>query len=117
MVEIESKDEDDFVIETALALATDENDGTDYWLGAEDVDGNGNWVWMTSGNPMTYTNWWSNHGKLNNTCMQLLKNGMTRPKKLDSFYWTMAANGPNSCIKDGDNGIICEKKPNSSLEK
>ena len=98
-----------------MALATSANDGLDYWIGAEDVDGNGNWVWTTSGNPMTYTNWWIDHGSLDSRCVQLLKNGKTNPKKLDSFYWTMAA-GPNDCRKDGDNGVICEKKPNSSLE-
>ena len=112
VVEIESKDEDDFIIEVALANANGDNDGLDYWLGAE-KDQNGNWVWMSSGNPVTYSNWWTDHGRLDSNYVQLLKNGQTNPRKLDSFYWTMAA---NKGYNDGDNGIICEKKPNSSLE-
>ena len=65
-----------------------------------------------SGNPLIYTNWWVDHGTLNSTCVQLLKNGKTSPKKLDSFYWTMAAGRFNTKdCSDGDNGIICERTP------
>ena len=114
LVEIESKDEDDFVIENALKLATGENDGRDFWIGAEDLDEDGQWTWTTSGKPVIYSNWWIDMGKLNSGCAQLLKNGMTNPRKLDSFYWAQAA-GNKDCSKDGDNGVICEKDPDSSL--
>ena len=68
------------------------------------------------GNPLIYTNWWNDHGTLNSTCVQLLKNGKTNPKKLDSFYWTMAAGkySGDDCT-DGDNAFICEKNPDASL--
>merc|ERR1711973_274945 len=114
LVEIESKAEDDFIIEKALSLVSSTNDGLDYWIGAKDSDGNGVWNWVTSGNPLIYTNWWSDPGRLNSTCVQLLKNGMTNPKKLDSFYWTMAAGNykDEDCKGDGDNAFICEKNPN-----
>ena len=49
LVEIESKAEDDFIIEKALSLATGDGDGLDYWIGAEDSDGDGIWKWATSG--------------------------------------------------------------------
>ena len=49
LVEIESKAEDDFIIEKALSLATGDEDQLDYWIGAEDLDGDGIWKWATSG--------------------------------------------------------------------
>merc|ERR1712021_302128 len=115
LVEIESKAEDDFIIEKALSLASGNGDGLDYWIGAQDSDGDGVWNWATSGKPLVYTNWWTDHGNLNSTCVQLLKNGRTSPKKLDSFYWTMAAGNYNQKdCKDGDNSIICEKNPDAA---
>merc|ERR1719219_2166496 len=115
LVEIESKAEDDFVISKAEALATN-YDRLDYWLGAEDLDNDGVWKWTTSGNPLVYTNWWGNPGKLNSTCAQLLRKGGTEPGILDSFYWTMAST-PYDCQKgkDGDNGLICEMDPDVQL--
>ena len=49
LVEIESKAEDDFIIEKATSLASHEKDGLDYWIGAQDSDNDGNWTWATSG--------------------------------------------------------------------
>ena len=49
LVEIESKAEDDFIIEKAMSLASHGNDGLDYWIGAQDSDNDGNWNWATSG--------------------------------------------------------------------
>ena len=49
LVEIESKAEDDFIIEKATSLASGEKDGLDYWIGAQDSDNDGNWTWATSG--------------------------------------------------------------------
>ena len=49
LVEIESKAEDDFIIEKAMSLASNEKDGLDYWIGAQDSDNDGNWTWATSG--------------------------------------------------------------------
>ena len=49
LVEIESKAEDDFIIEKAISLASHGNDGLDYWIGAQDSDNDGNWTWATSG--------------------------------------------------------------------
>ena len=49
LVEIESKAEDDFVIERAMSLASNDKDGLDYWMGAQDFDGDGIWTWATSG--------------------------------------------------------------------
>ena len=49
LVEIESKAEDDFVIERAMSLAANDKDGLDYWMGAQDFDGDGIWTWATSG--------------------------------------------------------------------
>ena len=64
---------------------------------------------------MIYSNWWTDPGTLNSTCVQLLKNGKTNPRKLDSFYWTMAAGGYNQKdCNDGDNAFICEKNPDTA---
>ena len=49
LVEIDSKDEDDFIIEKAMSLASNDKDGLDYWMGAQDSDGDGIWNWATSG--------------------------------------------------------------------
>ena len=49
LVEIESKAEDDFIIEKAMSLASRSGDGLDYWMGAQDSDGDGVWNWATSG--------------------------------------------------------------------
>ena len=49
LVEIESKAEDDFIIEKAMSLASSDGDGLDYWMGAQDSDGDGVWNWATSG--------------------------------------------------------------------
>ena len=49
LVEIESKAEDDFIIEKAMSLASGSGDGLDYWMGAQDSDGDGVWNWATSG--------------------------------------------------------------------
>jgi len=115
LVEIDSKDEDDFIIEKAMSLASNDKDGLDYWMGAQDSDGDGIWNWATSGKPLIYSNWWTNHGSLNSTCVQLLKNGRTTPGRLDSFYWTMAAGRYSSeDCKDGDNAFICEKSPEAA---
>ena len=97
-------------------MAASNCDGLDYWIGAEDLDNDGIWTWATSGNPVIYSNWWSNHGSLKANCAQLLRHGNTEPKCLDSFYWTLASAG-NDCIKktDGDNGIICESSPESVI--
>lgn len=115
LVEIESKDEDDFIIEVATSMATGDGDKLDYWIGAEDLDRDGIWHWTTSGNPLVYTNWWTDMGNLNSTCTQLLKNGRTSPGRLDSFYWAHAAAGYKCNGKDGDNGAICEKNPDVTL--
>ena len=49
LVEIESKAEDDFIIEKAMSLASHEKDVLDYWIGAQDSDNDGIWTWATSG--------------------------------------------------------------------
>jgi hypothetical protein len=90
-------------------------DGLDYWIGADDLDGDGEWNWSNSGNPLIYTNWWTNAGPLKGQCAQLLKNGKTIPGKLDSFYWTKAAGKADCTSGDGDNGVICESAPNVVL--
>ena len=53
---------------------------------------------------------------LQSNCGQLLRKGSTQPSCLDSFFWTLAAAGKD-CAKgnDGDNGLICERKPDSLL--
>ena len=52
------------------ALSTGQGDKLDYWIGGEDRDNDGVWTWATSGNPITYSNWWSNQGilKVNMFC-------------------------------------------------
>ena len=50
LVEIESKPEDDYIINKVTGLAKSVN--TDYWIGAEDLDNDGNWIWHNSGNPV-----------------------------------------------------------------
>jgi len=115
LVEIESKDEDDFLIEQAVAMADSPREGLDYWMGAEDPDHDGVWTWTTSGKPLVYTNWWRDMGNLNSTCTQFLRVGRTSPKVLDSFYWAHAATGYKCKGSDGDNGVICEKSPNVTL--
>ena len=115
LVEIESKDEDDFLIEQALALSGSPTDQLDYWMGAEDPDHDGVWTWTTSGKPLVYTNWWRDMGRLNATCIQLLRDGWTSPNALDSFYWAHASTGYECMDSDDDNGVICEKSPDISL--
>merc|ERR1712141_157146 len=116
LVEIETKEEDDFIINTVTEMANSKCENTDYWLGAEDLDNDGIWTWTTSGNPVVYSNWWSNPGSLKSNCGQLLRKGSTQPSCLDSFFWTLAAAGKD-CVKgnDSDNGIICERTPDSFL--
>ena len=58
LVEIESKAEDDFIIEKALSLASSSNDGLDYWIGAKDSDGDGVWNWVTSGQFLPRVGYW-----------------------------------------------------------
>ena len=43
--------------------------------------------------------------------------GRTSPGRLDSYYWTLAGGAGRDCAKntDGDNGYICEKKPEVDL--
>ena len=45
-------------------MANSKCENTDYWFGAEDLDNDGIWTWTTSGNPVVYSNWWSNPGSL-----------------------------------------------------
>ena len=54
LVEIESKPEDDYIINKVTGLAKSVN--TDYWIGAEDLDNDGNWIWHNSGNPVVSRN-------------------------------------------------------------
>ena len=53
LVEIESKPEDDYIINKVTGLAKSVN--VDYWIGAEDLDNDGNWIWHNSGNPVVST--------------------------------------------------------------
>ena len=46
--------ENDFI--KSVLRAVNPKDGTDYWLGAMDIDRNKNIQWL-SGKPMTFTNW------------------------------------------------------------
>ncbi len=59
------------------ALSTSQKDALDYWIGGEDRDKDGVWTWATSGNPITYSNWWSNQGTL--------RVSINMPKPFDLF--------------------------------
>ena len=98
------------------SLAPNAKHGRDYWIGAEDFDNDGIWSWTTSGNPVVYSNWWTNPGSLKGNCAQLLRKGKTEPGLLESFFWTLGNTGKD-CVKgkDSDNGFICERKPDVSL--
>lgn len=48
-----------------------------FWIGGNDIDAEGQWRWVTSGNPLTFTDWAP--GEPNNTggnedCLLLLPN-------------------------------------------
>ena len=112
LVSIEDEAEHEFVVQMAEEAASGDNDNLDYWIGA--VETEEGWRWL-SGAPVTWTGgWWGEGpdgegmGSLKGGCMQLLRNGRTKPGELDTFYWVRANDNPSCTEGDGDNGIICE---------
>ena len=52
LVEVESKEEDDFL--RGILLTEGE---INHWMGGNDLSKEGQWVWQQSNKPLTYTNW------------------------------------------------------------
>ncbi|TRY78090.1 hypothetical protein TCAL_15390, partial [Tigriopus californicus] len=106
--DIDTEEENAFVVEELLKLAEDDDDEKDYWIGGSRVDGE--WGW-NSGAPMTFVNWTPNKGFFFGDCLQLVrvdKYFFPGQAPLESFYFT-----PNTglgCQYDFDNGFICEKE-------
>ena len=60
--------ENDFI--KSVLRAVNPKDGTDYWLGAMDIDRNQNIQWL-SGKPMTFTNWKDDKEPLGNPWLHM----------------------------------------------
>ena len=111
LVEINTEEENLYLIEMAEAAMVSNGDQLDYWVGAMETESG--WMWL-SGAPMAYSNWWGGSpngdqmGGLNGGCVQFLRKGKTVPGTLDTFYWARANTNEACTNKDGDNGLICE---------
>ena len=111
LVEINTEEENLYLIEMAEAAMVSNGDNLDYWVGAMETESG--WMWL-SGAPMAYSNWWGGSpngdqmGGLKGSCIQFLRKGKTVPGTLDTFYWARANTNEACTSSDGDNGLICE---------
>eukprot|EP00105_Crassostrea_gigas_P010135 XP_011425311.1 PREDICTED: perlucin [Crassostrea gigas] len=98
LVEIESADEDNFLRAHLLASHTSEN----FWIGGTDAMKEGNWVWMSTQDPLDYNGW--NPGEPNNgvgaACMAMANH--------EHYHWN-----DDFCTKSYD--FICEKEHESII--
>ena len=85
--------ENDFI--KSVLRAVNPKDGTDYWLGAMDIDRNKNIQWL-SGKPMTFTNWKNDKEPEGSPFLHMNFD--------NDFKWDTKDDG-----NDKDNGFICKK--------
>ena len=93
LADILDQAESDF-IKTVLN-AVNPKDGTDYWLGAMDIDRNKQMQWVT-GKEMTFTDWKNDKEPEGNPYLHMNFD--------DDFRWDTKDDG-----NDRDNGFICKK--------
>ena len=94
LVEINDENENAVVVQMANNAKLGDDDGLDYWIGLVETDAG--WQWL-SGEALEWEGgWWGEGpdgegmGDLVGGCAQLGWYMVSKPNKLDNFYWARA---------------------------